>query len=49
VPLGEHGERFANLYLVLADPDHAGPGARRLAELLRTCAHEQCPQAAPQR
>jgi DNA-binding transcriptional LysR family regulator len=49
VPLGEHGERFANLYLVLADPDHAGPGARRLAELLRSCAHEQCPQAAPQR
>jgi DNA-binding transcriptional LysR family regulator len=35
LPLTRGGERYAELYLVFADPDAAGPGARRFAELLR--------------
>ncbi len=35
LPLIEGGERWATLYLVYADADAAGPGARRLAELLK--------------
>jgi len=35
LPLNEGGERWAMLYLVFADSDAAGPGARRLATLLR--------------
>jgi DNA-binding transcriptional LysR family regulator len=36
LPLMEGAERWASLYLVLADADAAGPGARRLAELIRS-------------
>ena len=36
------GERSAELYLVFADRDYAGPGARRLAEVIRTEVGEQC-------
>ncbi len=35
LPLREGGERSIALYLVLADPDFAGPGVRRLATLIR--------------
>jgi DNA-binding transcriptional LysR family regulator len=35
LPLHEGHERFVTLYLVLADPEFAGPGVRRLAEILR--------------
>ena len=35
LPLVEGGERWATLYLVHADPDGAGPGSLRLAQLLR--------------
>jgi DNA-binding transcriptional LysR family regulator len=35
LPLREGGERWAELYLVFADRDYAGPGARRLAEVIR--------------
>lgn len=35
LPLREGGERSVPLYLVLADPDFAGPGVRRLATLIR--------------
>lgn len=38
LPLREGAERYGELYLVFADPDYAGPGARRLAELLRQAA-----------
>jgi DNA-binding transcriptional LysR family regulator len=43
LPLAEGGERQATLYLVFADPDTVGPGAKRLAGILRekiaaTCA-----------
>jgi DNA-binding transcriptional LysR family regulator len=35
LPLREGGERWGELYLVFADRDYAGPGARRLAEIIR--------------
>jgi DNA-binding transcriptional LysR family regulator len=47
LPLREGGERWADLYLVFADPDYAGPGARRLAEIIRDAAAEQCTRHGP--
>lgn len=39
LPLAEGGSRRAELYLVFADPDSAGPGTRALAEtLMSVCA-----------
>lgn len=35
LPMQDGGERFGQLYLVFADSEAAGPGARRLAELIR--------------
>ena len=35
LPLAEGRERYVTLYLIYADHDTAGPGARRLGELLR--------------
>ncbi len=35
LPLREGGERYVELYLIFPDPDYAGPGTRRLAEILR--------------
>jgi DNA-binding transcriptional LysR family regulator len=35
LPMREGGERFGQLYLVYADTDYIGPGARRLATLIR--------------
>ena len=35
LPLREGGERWGELYLVFADRDYAGPGARRMAEIIR--------------
>jgi DNA-binding transcriptional LysR family regulator len=35
LPLREGGERWGTLYLVFADRDYAGPGALRLAEIIR--------------
>jgi hypothetical protein len=40
--LREGGERWADLYLVFADRDYAGPGALRLAALIRENVTEQC-------
>jgi DNA-binding transcriptional LysR family regulator len=34
LPLREGGERFAELYLVFAGREHAGPGTLRLAEII---------------
>jgi len=42
LPLREGGRREVQLFLVLADPDFAGPGARRLAEILRGSVHREC-------
>jgi DNA-binding transcriptional LysR family regulator len=35
LPLEEGSERFATLYLVYADREAAGPGARRLVDIIR--------------
>ncbi len=35
LPLREGAERWGNLYLVFADRDYAGPGALRMAEIIR--------------
>ena len=42
LPLREGGERVAPLYLILADPDFAGPGVRRLAEIIRESVELEC-------
>ena len=42
LPLREGGERWADLYLLFADRDYAGPGALRLAEIIRGLVAEQC-------
>jgi DNA-binding transcriptional LysR family regulator len=42
LPLREGGERFAQLYLVFADRDHAGPATLRLAELIRDQVAKEC-------
>jgi len=40
--LGEGGERFAQLYLVVPDRELSGPGVLRLADLIRTGVEESC-------
>jgi len=42
LPLREGGERSIELYLVYADPDYAGPGARRMAQIVREGVARQC-------
>ena len=42
LPLAEGRERFATLYLIYADADTAGPGTRRLAEILRARVAATC-------
>jgi DNA-binding transcriptional LysR family regulator len=42
LPLREGGERWGDLYLVFADRDYAGPGALRLAEIIREQVAAQC-------
>jgi DNA-binding transcriptional LysR family regulator len=46
VPASVGGERYAELYLVLADPDRTGPAGRRLATLLREAVARECPERA---
>ena len=38
----EGEERFADLYLVYAEADYAGPAARRLGEILKKACAELC-------
>ncbi|MEZ5566439.1 MAG: LysR family transcriptional regulator [Gammaproteobacteria bacterium] len=40
--LAAGGERFAELYLIFADRDQAGPATTRLAELLRATVAREC-------
>jgi DNA-binding transcriptional LysR family regulator len=47
LPLREGGERWADLYLVFADRDYAGPGARRLAEIIHGSVAEHCAMHRP--
>ena len=42
LPLVEGAERYASLYLIHADREAAGPGARRLEELLRNKVQALC-------
>ncbi len=42
LPMKEGGRRTVQLYLVMADPDFAGPGVRRLTEILRASVHREC-------
>jgi DNA-binding transcriptional LysR family regulator len=42
LPLDQGGERFGQLYLVFADRDAAGPGALRLADLIRKRVADEC-------
>jgi DNA-binding transcriptional LysR family regulator len=42
LPLREGGERSGDLYLVFADRDYAGPGALRLAAIIREHVAQQC-------
>lgn len=45
LPLREGAARYATLYLIFADPDAAGPGARRLADIIRARVKETCTKA----
>ena len=42
LPMKEGSERFASMYLVLADPDIAGPGTQFLAQLIQTAVENIC-------
>jgi DNA-binding transcriptional LysR family regulator len=44
LPLREGGERFGELYLIFTDPDSAGPGTLRLAEIIREAIAAECPR-----
>lgn len=43
LPLREGAERWATLYLIFADRDAAGPGALRIAEIIRAGIAQRCP------
>jgi DNA-binding transcriptional LysR family regulator len=42
IPLREGAERTGSFYLIVADRDAAGPGALRLAEIIRAKVKEEC-------
>lgn len=42
LPLREGSERSVDLYLIVADPEFAGPGVRRLVEILRESVTAEC-------
>ena len=46
LPLREGAERYSTLYLIFADRDAAGPGTRRLGEIIREEVAKRCPEAA---
>jgi DNA-binding transcriptional LysR family regulator len=47
LPLREGKERWVDIYLIIADPDFAGPGVRRLAEIIRERVKAACAAHAP--
>jgi DNA-binding transcriptional LysR family regulator len=49
VPMREGAERQATLYLIYADRDALGPGARRLTEIIRERVASSCAQVAAAR
>ena len=42
LPMRDGGERFAELYLIFAERDYAGPGTLRLAEIIREAVAQAC-------
>ncbi len=46
LPMREGGERFAELYLIFADREHAGPATLRLAEIIREAVASECKRSA---
>jgi DNA-binding transcriptional LysR family regulator len=46
LPMREGAERYAELYLVFADRDAAGPGTLRLAQIIREAVKSECERAA---
>lgn len=46
LPMAASNDRHVDLYLVLADPEFAGPGVIRLAQILRDTASDMCPRRA---
>jgi DNA-binding transcriptional LysR family regulator len=42
LPLEDGGDAFGEIYLVFADPEGAGPGVRRLAEILKEDVRSEC-------
>ncbi len=42
LPMRAGEERTVPLYLIIADPDFAGPGTHRLAEILLSSVHREC-------
>lgn len=46
LPLRDGGERYAELYLIFADREHAGPAALRLAEIIREVVANECRRSA---
>jgi DNA-binding transcriptional LysR family regulator len=46
LPLREGGERYAELYLIFADRENAGPAALRLAEVIREAVASECKRSA---
>jgi len=46
LPMREGGERFAEMYLVYADRENAGPGTLRLAEIIRELTSSECARKA---
>ncbi|HYN14040.1 MAG TPA: LysR substrate-binding domain-containing protein, partial [Burkholderiales bacterium] len=45
LPLREGAQRFAQLYLVYADRENAGPGVLRLAEIIHQMVNAECQRA----
>jgi DNA-binding transcriptional LysR family regulator len=45
LPLAEGAVRYVSLYLIVADADLAGPGTRRVAEILRERTASACETA----
>jgi DNA-binding transcriptional LysR family regulator len=47
LPLRDGGERSGTLYLVYANRDDAGPGVRRLAQILKEDTAAECARPQP--
>ena len=47
LPLRDGAERYAEMYLIIADPDAAGPGTLRLAAMLREAVTSECGKRQP--